>query len=192
VVEGKLRKCRNSPGRNAFENQNRRRNAMITAFEVATVLVVAVVMAQSLAHALEYPGKMRLSKEQYLTVQPIYYPGFTIGGVSEPLAILLLAALPFTQPAGIPFWLTLGALLALAASHASYWLLTHPVNNFWLRETELEGAGKRFFGSDPLKRGQARDNADWTVLRDRWEGSHLLRALLSFISLALLAAAVAS
>lgn len=47
---------------------------MTIAFEVATVLIVAVAMAQSLAHVLEYPGKMRLSKEEYLAVQPIYYP----------------------------------------------------------------------------------------------------------------------
>lgn len=32
-------------------------------------------MAPALAHAMEYPGKMRLSRDAYLTVQPIYYPG---------------------------------------------------------------------------------------------------------------------
>jgi hypothetical protein len=43
-------------------------------------MLAAVTMALSLAHALELPGKLRLGKEQYLAVQPIYYPGFTIGG----------------------------------------------------------------------------------------------------------------
>lgn len=164
---------------------------MMTAFEIATVLVVAVAMAQSLAHALEYPGKMRLSKEQYLTVQPIYYPGFTIGGASEPLGILALAGLAFLQPSSPPFWLAAAALATLAAAHLCYWLMTHPVNNFWLRETELKGAGKKFFGSDPLGRGKAGEGADWTGLRDRWERSHVLRAALSFASLALVTAAVA-
>jgi hypothetical protein len=165
---------------------------MTTAFEVATVLIVAVAMAQSLAHALEYPGKMRLSKEVYLAVQPIYYPGFTIGGAAEPLGILALGALLFLHTDGTRFWLTLGALVTLTAVHLAYWLLTHPVNNFWLRETELKGAGKGFFGSDPLKRGKARHDADWTDLRNRWERSHVLRATLSFASLAMLVAAVAS
>ncbi|MBB4274373.1 hypothetical protein [Rhizobium mongolense] len=50
---------------------------MFQALEILTVLIVAVAMALALAHALELPGKMRLSKEQYLAVQPIYYPGFT-------------------------------------------------------------------------------------------------------------------
>ena len=164
---------------------------MTIAFEVATVLIVAVAMAQSLAHVLEYPGKMRLSKEEYLAVQPIYYPGFTIGGAAEPLGILALGALLFLDTGVSQLWLTLGALATLAASHVTYWLLTHPVNNFWLRDTRLKGAGKSFFGSDPLERGRAQDDAVWTELRDRWERSHVLRAMLSFASLAMLAAAVA-
>jgi hypothetical protein len=36
-------------------------------------MLAAVTMALSLAHALELPGKLRLGKEQYLAVQPIYY-----------------------------------------------------------------------------------------------------------------------
>ena len=48
--------------------------------EVLTVLLVAVAMGLALAHALELPGKLRFSREAYLQVQPIYYPGFTIGG----------------------------------------------------------------------------------------------------------------
>jgi hypothetical protein len=53
-----------------------------------------------LAHALEFPGKLRLKKEQYLAVQPIYYPGFTIGGIAEPAVILATLALLITTPAG--------------------------------------------------------------------------------------------
>jgi hypothetical protein len=45
---------------------------MFVALEVATVFVVALAMALSLAHALELPGKLRLSRRDYLVVQPIY------------------------------------------------------------------------------------------------------------------------
>jgi hypothetical protein len=155
------------------------------------VLLVAVAMSLSLAHALELPGKRRLSKEQYLEVQPIYYPGFTIGGIAEPAGLLVLLALLFSLPAGsTAFWLTTGAFVALAAMHAAYWLLTHPVNNFWLKEFQLKGLGARFFRVGTANQeGDAQ--ADWTALRDRWEYSHVLRAVLGFISLALLATAVA-
>src|SRR5687768_11360968 len=102
-------------------------------------------MALSLAHALELPGKRRLSKEAYLAVQPIYYPGFTIGGAAEPLGLIATLALLFLTPRGAAFWLTAAALAALASAHATYWLVTHPVNNFWLKDVELKGAGAAFF-----------------------------------------------
>jgi hypothetical protein len=70
--------------------------------QVVAVILVAVAMALTLAHALELPGKMRLSNETYLAVQPIYYPGFTIGGgIGEAggmIALLTLLAFRPTQP----------------------------------------------------------------------------------------------
>jgi hypothetical protein len=38
---------------------------MFDILQVLTVLLVAVAMALALAHALELPGKMRLSKDAY-------------------------------------------------------------------------------------------------------------------------------
>jgi len=52
--------------------------------QVITLLLLALAMVPAVAHALELPGKKRLTKETYLAVQPIYYPGFTIiGGFGE-------------------------------------------------------------------------------------------------------------
>jgi hypothetical protein len=81
--------------------------------------------------------------------------------------------------------------VALLAMHACYWLLTHPVNNFWLKDVELEGASAGFFAFDPLRRAGG-DRTDWTALRDRWEFSHVLRAALAMLALILLVAAVAA
>jgi hypothetical protein len=41
----------------------------------------------------ELPGKVRLPKEAYVTVQQIYYPGFTIAGVGEFAAFIAVAFL---------------------------------------------------------------------------------------------------
>src|SRR5262245_35263644 len=102
---------------------------MIIALQVISVLLVSVAMALSLAHALELPGKMRLDEKTYTAMQPIYYPGFTIAGLSEPAGIVaLLVLLTATPGAGAAFWWTLVGLVALAASHVVYWVLTHPVN----------------------------------------------------------------
>jgi hypothetical protein len=164
---------------------------MLVVYKTATVIVVAIAMALSLAHTLELPGKLRLNKEQYLAVQPIYYPGFTIGGIAEPLGMLMIFGLILLMPTGMgAFWLTVSAFAAVVAMHALYWLMIHPVNNFWLKDTELGRTGAGFFGADPLRRGAAGKEPDWTALRDRWEYSHVWHEAFGLLSLILLVAAV--
>jgi len=163
---------------------------MLSFWQVATLMLVALGAAMSVAHALEMPGKMRLDKEAYLTVQPIYYPGFTIGaGFGEFGAMLAVAALLFVTPAGLPFELTLAALIALVAAHFVYWAVTHPTNRFWLRGQKLSGAGAAFFA---VGGGEDKTSPDWKVARKRWEYSHIGRAVLQAAGLALLASAVAA
>jgi hypothetical protein len=166
---------------------------MFAALHVVTIVLVAFAMALGLAHVLEWPGKMRLSKEHYLATQAIYYPGFTIGGAAEPLGLLLLLALVVFTPAGTPdFWLRVAAFIALLASHLVYWLMTHPVNNFWLKDVELKVMGSGFFGFDPLNRTDPSRPVDWTHLRDRWELSHAIRAGFGVLSFVLLVTAAAA
>ena len=91
-------------------------------------------------------------------------------------------ALTFVTAAGPARWLTLGALMAFVVMHAAYWLASHPVNNFWLKDFELKGPGKGFFAL-----GADRSHApEWTALRDRWEYSHIARAALAVIGFTLL------
>src|SRR3569833_26167 len=144
-------------------------------------------MSLSLAHALEYPGKLRLDREHYIAVQTIYYPGFTYAGVAEPAAVIVLVILLLMIPAGSTrFWLIAGALLAAALTHVLYWWRTAPINKVWLRNEELSPAAERLFGRDP----QANTNTDWQKLRARWEHSHILRAVTSGASFLLDEAAV--
>ena len=154
---------------------------------VLSIILAAVAMALALAHALELPGKLRLTRDEYLVVQPIYYPGFTIGGIAEPLGLLATAILVLLTPAGSrAFWLAVVALLGLIGMQAVYWIVTHPVNRFWLRDDVLGRAGTAFFAADPggpSGSGGDTDATDWTMLRDRWEYSHVARAALGFVSL---------
>ncbi len=167
---------------------------MLHALQVLSVLLVSIAMALSLAHALELPGKLRLPREAYIAVQPMYYPGFTIGGLVGEFGGILatLALLAATPSDGASFWLILMALLTLLAMHAVYWVLTHPVNGFWLREQRIARAGAGFFEFDPMGRGRAigHPRLNWTALRDRWEYSHVVRAVLALAALILLAIAV--
>jgi hypothetical protein len=168
---------------------------MFLTLQVPSVCLVAVAMSLALAHALELPGKMRLDKEVYLATQPIYYPGFTIGGgigegggMVATLILLLLTPRPSQE-----FQWTLLALLGLVATHLAYWVFTHPVNKFWLREHQLKGFSGGFLGFDPAGRSApaATGEDDWKRLRRRWEYSHVVRAVLAATSLVFLVIAVA-
>lgn len=96
---------------------------MFSILQVLTEVLVAVAMALALAHALEYPGKLRLTKDAYYAMQSIYYPGFTVGGgIGEAGGLILTIILLFLTPFGsIDFWLTLVALLGLIVMQAVYW-----------------------------------------------------------------------
>jgi hypothetical protein len=167
---------------------------MLHALQVLAVLFVSIAMALSLAHALELPGKLRLPREAYIAAQPIYYPGFTIGGfIGEFGGIVATLLLLIAMPSGTTaFWLTLAALVALLAEHGVYWVLTHPVNAIWLRGKQIARAGGGFLKFDPIGRGRAvgHPRVNWTALRDRWEYSHVLRAALALAALILLVIAV--
>ncbi len=48
---------------------------MTGALQFLNLVIAGIVLATTAGHALEFPGKMRLSKDEYLTTQQIYYPG---------------------------------------------------------------------------------------------------------------------
>jgi hypothetical protein len=113
--------------------------------QVLSVILVALAMA--LAHALELPGKKRLDRTTYYAIQPIYYPGFTIGGgigeVGGTIATAILLLL--TAPGHADFWLTLMALFGLIAMQVVYWFVMHPVNQFWVAGVNLDRFSSVFF-----------------------------------------------
>jgi len=149
-------------------------------------------MALALAHSLEFPGKMRLSRDNYIATQTIYYPGFSIGGFAEPVGVLATLVLTLLTPRDSPAFIwTLAAFVAITATHLVYWLVTHPVNRFWMTGVAAGVAG-RFFSFSLMHRSKKREAKDqWELLRDTWEHSHMIRSLLSAISFVSLIVAVA-
>jgi hypothetical protein len=160
-------------------------------FQILTAFLVALAMAFPLAHAAELPGKQRLSKEEYLAIQPIYYPGFTLGGLIGEFGgivttLILTILTPMDDPA---FWWTAGSLLSLLLMHAVYWVMTHPVNNFWLKDVRLDRTSFGFFAAFAPKTGAGRASS-WTALRDQWEYSHAVRAAFGVAGLILILIAI--
>jgi hypothetical protein len=164
--------------------------------EVITIFLVAIAMSMAVAHALEFPGKLRLDHKTYATVQTIYYPGFTVAGVGEPLAAVAVLILLLILPGrGTAFWWVLSAFIALLLMHAVFWFVTQPTNRYWLGSQKLSRAGAKFFAVDRTAQSGAditdNDNMEWQHFRDRWEYSHIVRAILSVIALIAITIAIA-
>ncbi|SCK13762.1 hypothetical protein [Streptomyces sp. WMMB 322] len=160
---------------------------------VLAALLATVVMAPAEAHALELPGKLRLSRAEYTVVQRIYYPGFTRAGIAEiPGVLVAAAALAVTDAGTADFVLRSVALAALSGVQAVYWLRVHPVNRIWLEEQDLDRLSTGFFalGSRHPPGGDASYEA-WATLRNRWESGHVLRAALATIAVTSLVVALA-
>jgi hypothetical protein len=151
---------------------------MWTALYIVTVLIVVMASIPAVAHALELPGKMRLSKDEYAVMQRVYYPGFTVAGLAEPAGIVMVLILLVPAPAYHIVFLIV-ALAGLGGMQVIYWLVTHPVNKVWIAEERLSAAGERFFKSG----FSSTESRDWVVLRNRWEYSHVARAGCSIVSL---------
>lgn len=163
---------------------------MPTALHIATICLTTIVLCTALAHVLEWPGKMRLDRRTYVATQAIYYPGFTIAGFAEVLAIVAAGVLLLVSPrTRTTSWLEVAAFGALVALHATYWLMTHQVNKFWLKDEKLTGFGREFFSvGSPAAESQGTADQDqvWRRCRDRWELSHAIRAAFGVIAFLLL------
>src|SRR5262249_19493266 len=119
---------------------------MLLVLEIVSIFLTVVAMCMAVAHALEYPGKLRLNEHTYRAVQTIYYPGFTIAGIAEPAAIIATFILVLLmRDRGMAFWWTLTAFIALAVAHAIFWLVTQPTNRYWLENQQLGKAAATFF-----------------------------------------------
>lgn len=135
------------------------------AFFVA-LMATALAMGAALAHALELPNKIALSRDHYFIVQQIYAGWDRLAyllGV-ELLAILAVLILYWREPK-----VQLPALLALSCLFAAqivFWAFTFPANQAtanWTNQPE-----------------------DWEALRAQWEFSHLAGAVFQTLAMAAL------
>ena len=157
---------------------------MNTILFAAALVLASVTIVSPLAGALDAPGDVQLSRTRYVAIRGVYYPGLTIPGAAEPLAIVTLSVLLASMsPSTAPFWLVALALAAEALAHLLYWVLIVPLNALWLAKETLPA------DVPDLWLGREVDRDDRIALQDRWERSHVYRAIASSAAFALLVAA---
>jgi hypothetical protein len=93
--------------------------------------------------------------------------------------LLLVFWIPRSNPA---FPWTLVAFVSLLAMQLVFWMVTQPVNRHWVAGLQLSDAAQSFFSPG---RGATQNAGDdqWKRLRNRWEYSHIVRAVLAVLSL---------
>ena len=130
-------------------------------------MLTAVAMSAGWAHLLELPAKMKLSREDYLTVQKIYR-GWALLGIVVVAALVSSAALAFLQRgSGAAFYFSFLGFVCITLSLVVFYAMTFPVNK--------------------KTRNWTVSPQEWEFLRRRWEYSHALNAFLYFLALASLA-----
>jgi hypothetical protein len=125
-----------------------------------SLLFAALALAPALAHLLDLPNKIHLSRDEYLTVQQIYRGWALLGIVvfGALISTFVLTILVRKRPKIFP--LTLIAFLCIVGTQAIFWTFTFPTNQETGNWTVLP--------------------AHWESLRTQWEYSHAASAVLNF------------
>jgi ABC-type cobalamin transport system permease subunit len=134
----------------------------LTAARFGSLLFAALALAPALAHLLELPNKIGLSRDDYLIVQQIYRGwallGFVIAGAL--LSTLVLMIMVRNRPKA--FALTIVAFVCILGTQIVFWTFTFPANQQTNNWTVLP--------------------ENWEALRARWEYSHAASAVLNLIA----------
>ena len=132
----------------------------------ATMICAIITLSALMAHVLELPKKMSLSKENYLTVQSIY-SGWAWLGIAEIGALILsILWLISIRSKKKLFNILLVACIYFLLSLVIFFVYTYPANIQTHNWTQLP--------------------ANWEQLREQWEYSHAVHTALNFIGVCLL------
>jgi hypothetical protein len=135
-----------------------------------TLLLAAFALVPGMAHLLEMAHKRQLTMENYGIVQYIYR-GWAWLGVIQAGAVLFSGLLFLYERKNKPVaWLVLGAFSCLALTLVIFFSFTYPVNVVTQNWAFLPD--------------------DWMQLRDRWEYSHAINAILEAVAYILLLSAL--
>ncbi|MEZ5935366.1 MAG: DUF1772 domain-containing protein [Alphaproteobacteria bacterium] len=139
------------------------------AFFVA-LLATALALGAALAHALELPNKIGMTREHYFIVQRAYDGWNRIAYLLAVELAGMLAVIWLHRAEARVLWPAVAALGCLVAAQAIFWIWTFPANQAtvnWTVQPE-----------------------NWATLRSQWEYSHLAGAAFQALAMTALIVAV--
>jgi hypothetical protein len=128
-----------------------------------SLLFAALALAPAMAHLLELPNKINLSREDYLTVQQIYRGWNLLGFVVAGALFSTLALTIMVRQERKAFVFALIAFLCIVGTQVVFWTNTYPANQVTNNWTTLP--------------------ENWVELRRQWEYSHATSAVLNLVGL---------
>lgn len=137
-----------------------------------SLLFTALALAPALAHLMELPNKIGLSREAYLAVQQIYRGWALLGIVVIGAMVFTFALAVLSRGRGRTFALALIGFLCIVGTQVIFWTFTFPVNQATANWTTLP--------------------ENWMALRTQWEYSHAASAVLNLIAFVSIALSVLS
>jgi ribose/xylose/arabinose/galactoside ABC-type transport system permease subunit len=135
-----------------------------------SLLFAALALAPAMAHLLELPNKINLSREDYLTVQQIYRGWALLGFVVAGALLSTLVLTIVVRKERKAFVFSLIAFLCIAGTQVVFWTNTYPANQATNNWTILP--------------------ENWVELRRQWEYSHATSAVLNLVVLVMLVLSV--
>jgi hypothetical protein len=93
-----------------------------------SLLFAALALAPALAHLLELPNKIGLSRDDYLIVQQIYRGWALLGFVVAGALLSTLVLMIMVRGQRKAFVLTLVAFLCIVGTQVVFWTFTYPAN----------------------------------------------------------------
>ncbi len=132
----------------------------------------ALALGPALAHLLELPNKINLSREEYLTVQQIYRGWALLGIVIAGALISTIVLTILLRHERRAFVFSLIGFLCIVGTQVIFWTYTFPTNQVTQNWTTLPDS--------------------WALLRRQWEFSHAASAGLNLLAVAALIISVLS
>ena len=135
------------------------------------LLSTALALGAALAHALELPNKIGMTRDQYFIVQQAYR-GWSLLGLLLLVELLAMIAVAVMSHASWVRWPTVVAIALLVCAQALFWIYTYPANVATRNWTMMP--------------------ENWEALRRQWEYSHAAGAAFQVLAMsALIIAALA-
>lgn len=139
----------------------------IKLIQFVAIILTALALVPGGAHLMELPNKIRLGREEYMTVQRIYR-GWALAGA------VLLAAIASTFALAL---VSRGQQLPFVLAGAAFLLLALTLIIFFVRVYPANAATRQWTGAPE-------DEARFERLRRQWEHGHALNAVLTLLALA--------